>query len=266
MLKTIFLVFIATFAFSQELQKPKIYSNEQNLIGWIMSEKLDGIRGYWNGREFLSRSLKKLNAPKDFTENFPPFELDGEFWTKRADFENIQNIIMDKKEPNWDAITYNIFEVPNAKGDFFARLQKAKDWFETHPNKNVKFIAQINFENSSQMQNYFDDIIENGGEGIILKNPNANYEGGRSDKVLKLKKFEDAEGVVIDIKISPKTKVLQSVKLKLANDIVFDLGGGFSDQERKNPPKIGEVITFKYSGFTKQGKPKFASFLHIRKD
>lgn len=266
MLKIIFLVLLSIFGFSQDLQKPKIYSADTNLTGWVMSEKLDGIRGYWDGNKLLSRNKKPLAAPKEFTKNFPPFELDGELWTKRNDFENIQNIVMDKIEPNWNEITYNIFEVPNADGDFLTRIQKAKDWFEIHPNKNVKFITHTNLENEIQMKIFFDQIVQNGGEGIILKDPSAKYEGGRSSKILKFKKFDDAEGEVIGVKISSKTKVLQSVKLKLSNGITFDLGAGFSNQHRKNPPKIGEIITFKYTGFTKKGKPKFASFLHIRKD
>ena len=55
-----------------------------------MSEKLDGIRAYWDGKEFRSKNGNKIYAPSWFLDNLPPFELDGELWTKRDDFENIQ--------------------------------------------------------------------------------------------------------------------------------------------------------------------------------
>lgn len=74
------------------------------------------------------------------------------------------------------------------------------------------------------------------------------------------------EGKVIAVNISDKTKVLKSLKLELENGIIFNLGTGFSNKQRENPPKIGDIVTFKYYSFTKNGKPKFASFLHIRKD
>ncbi len=53
--------------------------------------------------------------------------------------------------------------------------------------------------------------------------------------------------------------------MKIENNVIFNLGGGFSDNERLNPPKTGDIVTFKYYGFTKNAKPKFASFLRVRK-
>ena len=63
-----------------------------------------------------------------------------------------------------------------------------------------------------------------------------------------------------------KDKKFKSLKIKLEDGVVFNLGGGFSDKERLNPPKVGDIVTFKYYGFTKNDKPKFASFLRVRKE
>eukprot|EP01029_Cantina_marsupialis_P006569 TRINITY_DN172667_c1_g1_i2.p1 TRINITY_DN172667_c1_g1~~TRINITY_DN172667_c1_g1_i2.p1 ORF type:complete len:138 (+),score=14.27 TRINITY_DN172667_c1_g1_i2:184-597(+) len=136
-MKAIILLFLSIFTFATTLQNAKSYNNSLATKNWLMSEKLDGIRGYWDGKNFYTRKGKKIHTPQWFTNNFPNFELDGELWTKRADFENIQNIVMDKSpSKKWEELTYNIFEVPNSKGDFQKRLQKAKAWFEKHPNKN----------------------------------------------------------------------------------------------------------------------------------
>ena len=91
-MKIFLLIFLFLNLNSQELQKAKIYDNSKhNITNWYMSEKLDGIRAYWNGKELLSKNGNKIYAPFWFIKDFPPFELDGELWTKRDDFENIQN-------------------------------------------------------------------------------------------------------------------------------------------------------------------------------
>lgn len=251
-------------AYSIELQKAKIYDKEKHHIdNWLMSEKLDGIRAYWDGKEFHSKNGNKIYAPNWFTKDFPNFQLDGELWTKRDDFENIQNIVLDSKpSPKWEEITYNIFEVPNAKGNFEERLKKLEHWLEKNPNNFIKIIPQIKCKNQEHLEIYLKELLDKKAEGIILKNPNKDYFQGRSDDILKVKKFFDDEGMVIAQNY--KNGKFKSLKIELKNKVVFNLGGGFSNQQRLNPPQIGDIITFKYYGFTKNQKPKFASFLRIR--
>ncbi len=271
-MRTIILFFsLFLYSFSQviqlEIQKPKTYMGNEEINGWVMSEKLDGIRAYWNGKELLTRQGKKIFAPSSFLKNFPKFELDGELYTKRSDFENVQNIVMDKKpSKDWKEITYNIFEVPNEKGDFLQRLKKAKKWFEKKPNSQVKIIKQIKIKEKEDLNKFLEEIIIKKGEGLIIKDPKQNYHTGRSPHILKVKKASDMEGKVVGINISEKTGILKSLVIELENGVIFNLGIGFSKKERENPLKIGEIITFKYYGFTKKGIPKFASFLHLRKD
>ena len=230
-----------------------------------MSEKLDGIRAYWDGKELLSKNGNKIYAPIWFINNLPPFELDGELWTKRDDFENIQNIVLDiNPSLKWEEITYNIFEIPNTKGNFEERLKKLEQWLIKNPSKNIKIIPQIKCKNQEHLEKYLQELINKKAEGIIIKNPNIDYFSGRSDEVLKVKKFEDMEGQVIGHNY--KDKKFKSLKIKLEDGVVFNLGGGFSHKERLNPPKVGDIVTFKYYGFTKNDKPKFASFLRVRKE
>ncbi|PLY05590.1 MAG: DNA ligase [Arcobacter sp.] len=266
-MRIIVLLIISIFAFAIDIQKPKVYQGDENITAWRMSEKLDGIRAYWNGKELLTRKGKKIYAPKYFSKNFPDFELDGELWTKRDDFENIQSIVMDKTpSKQWKKISYNIFEVPNSKGDFIQRIDKAKLWFQNHPNNQIKIIKQIKIKNKEHLNSFLEEIISKNGEGVIVKNPTQTYHTGRSPHILKVKKAQDMEGVVVGINISEKTGILKSLVLKLENGVLFNLGTGFTKKQREDPPKIGKVITFKYFGFTKKGKPKFASFLHVRED
>ena len=250
-----------------DLQKAKIY-HDQNISGWVMSEKLDGIRGYWNGKILMTKQGYKIYTPTSFIKNFPTFELDGELWINRESFEETQSIVLDSiPSKDWNKITYNIFEVPNAKGDFNLRLKKAKDWFSLHPNKNIRFIKQTICNSKKELMNFLKEVDDKGGEGVMIKNSKLEYFKGRSKKILKVKKYNDMEGEVIGINLGKGKyqNLMGSLTIKLDNGIVFKVGTGFNMSDRKNPPKIGETITFKYYGFTKNRKPKFASFLRVRK-
>ena len=254
---------------SQELQKPKVYHGYENIKNWVMSEKLDGIRGYWDGEKLKTKKGNTIHAPKWFTKKFPPFELDGELWTKRGDFENIQSIVLvDRPTKKWEDITYNIFEVPNKDGNFTQRLQHIKNWIVDNKLDHVKIIEQKNCKNKLELKKYLHYIEKLGGEGVVIKNPKLPYFYGRSSKILKVKSFKDMEGKVIGINKGKGRfeNIMGSLTLRLDNGIVFKLGGGFKLKEREHPPQIGKIVTFKYYGLTKNKKPKFASFLRIRED
>nr|WP_071627122.1 DNA ligase [Poseidonibacter lekithochrous] len=250
-----------------DIQKPKVYNkNEHNIQNWLMSEKLDGIRAYWNGKELLTKNGNKIYIPKELIKNYPIFHLDGELWTKRNDFENIQSIVLDKTPTKkWEEITYNIFEVPNQKGNFNQRITALKDWIKTNKNTNIRVINQIKCKNKKHLNTYLKILLDKKAEGIIIKNPDISYFTGRNKNILKVKKFKDMEGKVIAINYNINN-TFKSLKIQLSNNIIFNLGGGFSNKEKINHPKIGDIVTFKYYGLTKYKKPKFASFLRIRKE
>ncbi|MGM0518368.1 MAG: DNA ligase [Campylobacterota bacterium] len=260
------IIFTITVSFSLDIQKPKVYKKNMDIKGWYMSEKLDGIRAFWNGKELLSKNGNKIYAPSWFIKSLPKFSLDGELWTKRNDFETIQSIVLDKTpSKNWKKISYNIFEVPNAKGNFAKRLNKLKLWLKEHPTSHLNVISQIVCQNKKHLETYLNELVNKKAEGIILKNPNLSYFTGRNSNILKVKKFFDDEAVVIGINRHSNGD-FKSLKVKLKNGVIFNLGTGFTNQQRKNHPKVGDIVTFKFYGLTKYKKPKFASFLRVRKE
>lgn len=262
------LLLLICFADALTLQKADIYTN-QDVKGWLISEKLDGIRAYWDGKNLLSRQNKIINAPISFTKDLPPFELDGELWSKRGDFENIQSIVLDKiPSQKWSQISYMIFEVPHASGNFKERLVKIQNYLRDKKILHVKIIEQKVLNSREEQELFLEDIIKNGGEGAMLKDGSKEYFEGKSEHLLKVKKAQDMEAKVIGYK-KGKGKfesMIGSLHVELENGVKFFIGSGFSDEQRKNPPKIGENVTFKYYGFTKEGKPKFASFMRVRVD
>lgn len=251
------------------LQHADTYTGNQDVAGWLMSEKLDGIRGYWTGKQLLTRQGRVIHAPAWFTENFPPFELDGELWRRRNDFSFVQQTVLDTiPSTQWREITYNIFEVPGADGDFSTRLDKAGQWFGTHPATHVRIIEQIECQGADHLNAFLEDIQSMGGEGVVVKDPTLPFQTGRSAHVLKVKNFSDMEGTVIAHNPG-KGKfegMLGSLTLRLENGIQFKLGTGFTLAQRKSPPPIGSSVTFKYHGFTRNGVPRFASFMRVRRD
>ncbi len=258
----LFLSSIFLFATQPSLLLLKTYK-DQDTTNWVMSEKLDGIRAYWDGKNLLTRNGKKINAPQWFTKDYPKFELDGELWTKRGDFENISSIVRDKiPGQDWSKIKHYIFEVPNAKGGLFQRLEKVKPY----ENKYLRVLPQIVIQDIEHQNRYFLDIISKKGEGIVVRDPKALYINKRTSKVLKVKKFQDTECEIIGYtqgKGKYKGKV-GAIICQLANKISFKIGSGLSDSFRQNPPKIGTIISFKYQNFTKYGKPRFPVYLRIR--
>ena len=162
-------------------EKPKLLLlktyKEQNTTNWVMSEKLDGIRAYWDGKQLLSRGGKIIHAPLWFTENYPPFEIDGELWTKRDDFENISSIVRDKiPSKEWSQIKHYIFEVPNAHGGLFERLSKVKPY----EGKYIKILPQIVIKDKTHQDQFLEEIESKNGEGIVVRDPKALYINKRT--------------------------------------------------------------------------------------
>ena len=61
--------------------------------GWWLSEKLDGVRAYWDGKRFLSRNGNRYVAPEWFTRGLPDTPLDGELWVGRKQFQRTVSIV-----------------------------------------------------------------------------------------------------------------------------------------------------------------------------
>ena len=264
------LLVLLNFAFSLDLLRLSEFKG-QNVSGWLASEKLDGVRAYWDGEILLSRQGKRLNAPQSFTKNFPKFALDGELYAKELRFEEIQASVMDKlpDEKAWGRLKFHIFDVPEASGGLLDRLEVLAKFLKNEPNDNLTIIKQIKMRDNAQFLKFTKDIIAKGGEGAVVREPNAAYDRGRSQNVLKYKKFNDAECVVVAHKVGQGkfSGFLGSVVCEnLSNKKRFKIGSGFSDKERANPPKIGSVITYKYQNLTAKGLPRFPVFLRVRED
>ena len=258
----LFLLFTSLFAGKPELFLLNNYSKDMNVSGWYMSEKLDGVRAYWDGRELISRSGKVFAVPPFFTKDFPTTELDGELWSKRDDFSNIASIVNRKKaDKAWKQLTYNVFEVPNAKGGLLKRLSNVKE------SQYIKIIKQVKIKNKMALKKFLQAVENRGGEGAVIRDASLPYYSGRKNSALKMKSYLDTECEVISYTKGrgKYENLLGALVCKLDDSRIIKIGSGLSNEERENPPKIGAIITFKYYGLTSKGNPRFPVYLRERK-
>ncbi len=254
---------------SPEMMLPGVYAETDDIAGWLFSEKLDGVRGYWDGEKLWSKNGKELQPPAAFVGGLPDFALEGELWGGRGTFEKTLSIVLKKEaHAGWLQLKFAIFDVPKARGAFTLRLKKAEDWFAEHPSPYVFVIPQMPVRHGAHLQQELQRVQDLGGEGLIVRDPAALYTGGRSTQILKVKEFQDAEAVVVEHLPGQGRNLgrLGALLVELPNGIRFKIGSGFTDGQRDSPPPLGEVITFKYFGYHSSGIPRFPSFLRIRGD
>ena len=265
-----FLFFSPSVLFAEPQSAPvmqaQAWGPDIDIRGWWMSEKLDGVRGYWTGEQLVSRSGNVFAAPAWFTENFPAVPLDGELWVGRQRFaETVSIVRRHTPHDGWKSVRYMIFDAPQAEGGFEQRLAFAREWFQQHPNPYVSVIEHQVCEDEQHLRTKLAEIEALGGEGLILRQPESAYTVGRSATILKVKTFQEAEAVVLEHLSGSGRNAgrLGSLRVELSNGVRFAIGSGFSDAERDSPPPVGSTIRFKHQGYTKAGVPRFASFLRV---
>lgn len=248
------------------LAKP--YTDDIDVRDYWVSEKLDGVRAYWDGRRLLSRRGNVFQAPAWFIEGFPPHPLDGELWLGRGAFEATVSAVR-KQRPvaaEWRQLSYQVFELPGAAGDFSQRLARLERIVTAVNSPYLKLIPHQRLKDQAALQGKLDEVVAGGGEGLMLHRADSLYETGRGAALLKLKTYEDAEAVVIAHLPGKGRNLgrLGALLVEMPDGKQFKIGSGFSDQERENPPPLGALVTYKYYGLSRRGIPRFASFLRIR--
>jgi DNA ligase-1 len=237
---------------------------------YLISEKYDGVRALWDGKALLSRAGNVIAAPAQFIARLPSHSLDGELWIARGQFEKLSGVIRRAapEDDEWRQIKYMVFEAPGAPGTFAERYEEIKRIVEQAAFPQLVAVEQFRLAGNAALRRKFEEIVCAGGEGLMLHRADAPYITGRSDALLKLKPLEDAEATVLGY-IPGKGKykgMIGALQVETADSKRFKIGTGFTDAVRANPPAIGTVITFTYRGVTKNGLPRFASYLRIREN
>jgi DNA ligase 1 len=245
------------------------WENDCDLTGWWISEKLDGVRAWWDGKQFLSRLGNVYHAPDWFVAGLPPVPLDGELWLDRKAFQRTVSIVRRQdKSDHWQSIKYLLFDAPGVSGPFEERQKALAEMIQEHGPKYAAVLGQIRCAGVEALQAELARVEALGGEGLMLRQPGSFYEVGRSATLLKVKTFHDAEGRVVEHLPGKGRHAgrLGAVVVELPDGQTFSVGTGFSDAQRLEPPPIGSTITYRYQEMTDRGVPRFPSFVRLRSD
>lgn len=238
-----------------------------NVADYLVSEKLDGVRARWDGSKLVSRNGNIFAAPDWFTAGFADKVMDGELWSSRGEFQTIASIVLKKTpHPDWRRVKFWIFDLPLQHVMFAERVEQMQQLVDASNSPYLRMIEQVSVADNFQLMQKLDQAVAQNAEGLMLHKKTALYQNGRSNDLLKLKKYQDAEATVLAYKAGKgKFKgMLGSLKVASDSGAIFYVGSGFSDVQRKNPPAVGSRITFRYQGLTNKGIPRFPVFLRIR--
>jgi DNA ligase-1 len=237
--------------------------------GWWMSEKLDGVRAYWDGHTLLSRLGNPYLAPDWFTTGLPATPLDGELWAGRKRFQRAVSIVrrQDRSEL-WREISFVVFDAPTLDAPFEERLAHCRRLLESAALSHASVHVHERCGGIDALRTELARIEAAGGEGVMLREPGSRYVAGRSTTLLKVKTFHDAEARVVDhLPGEGRHKGrLGALLVERPGGTRFSVGTGFSDAERAAPPPIGSVITYRYQELSTAGVPRFPSYVGIRDD
>ena len=235
---------------------------------YLVSEKLDGVRAFWDGQALRTRNGNAIHAPAWFVANFPAQTLDGELWIGRGQFDRLSATIRRQTpdEIEWRQVRYQVFELPNSPGTFRERERSLRRVVAEAGVPWLTPVEHIEITNRAALEQKLDDIVKAGGEGLMLHRADASYTTGRSDVLLKMKRWNDAEATVIGHQPG-KGKyagMLGALRVRTTDGVEFMLGTGLTNALRNNPPPIGTIVTFRYRELTNRGLPRFASFHRVQ--
>ena len=242
---------------------------ERDPAGFLVSEKLDGVRAVWDGQTLRFRSGLPITAPGWFTAALPKVALDGELWLGRGRFDELSGIVRRSApaDEDWRAVRYMVFDLPGTPMPFAQRVQQLQTVVAQARQPWLQAVAQQQVPDAAALQALLTQTVKDGGEGLMLHRSDALWSPGRSTALLKFKPLADAEARVVAHLPGKGRNAgrLGALLLELPNGQRFALGTGFSDAQRADPAPIGSLVTYRYRDRTPKGIPRFASFLRVRK-
>ncbi len=235
-----------------------------DISGYLVSEKLDGVRARWDGRRLLTRAGNRIDAPAWFTAGWPAQPIEGELWIARGKFQQVSDLAraLQMDADAWRRVRFMAFDLPASTHPFASRTRELRVLVEQVGSPRLQRIAQLHFSNRAQVDAWLDAVTSGGGEGLMLHHALARYQAGRTDQLLKYKRWDDAEARVVGYRPG-KGKYTGMVGALLVEDghgRRFALGSGLRDADRARPPAIGAQVTFRYNGLTAKGTPRFARY------
>ena len=260
------------------LMLAKVYHPGVVLKDYWVSEKYDGVRGFWDGEKLLTRGGEQVAVPAWFTAGWPKTAMDGELWAGRGQFSKAVSTVRQQTpgpalDADWRGMRFMVFDLPAQPGTFTERIAPLNALVAQISQPWVMAVAQYRLADHAALQAQLKKTVKLGGEGLMLHRGDSLYKGVRNDDLLKVKTHDDAEARVI-AHIPGKGKYAGQLGALLvempATDgkpaLRFKLGTGLSDTQWQNPPAVGAQVTYRFRGLNDGGVPRFASFMRVREE
>lgn len=252
------------------LMLAKVYRPGVPLNDYWLSEKFDGLRGFWDGQRLLTRGGEVIAVPAWFTAGWPATPMDGELWIGRGRFEETLSTVR-RQTPDdaaWRHVRFMVFDLPSHPARFTERIQAYRTLVLQLKQPWVQAVAQERVASHAELMARLDRLVKAGGEGLMLHRGDSLYRAERDDDLLKVKTHEDAEARVLQHLPGQgrHTGRLGALLVETREGIRFRLGTGFTDAQREHPPAVGEWVTYRFRGVNDSGVPRFASFVRLRPD
>jgi DNA ligase-1 len=248
-----------------------VYSTRTPLAEYWVSEKYDGVRGYWSGRQLLTRGGEVVHAPAWFTAGWPDQPVDGELWAGRGQFAHAVSTARQQTPDNaaWQRMRFMVFDLPAHSGVFTERITAYRQLVSGLGQQTwLVAVPQWRVASHGELQAQLKKVVKAGAEGLMLHRADAPYRGVRSDDLLKVKPFDDAEARVV-AHLPGRGKYagkLGALLVETPQGLRFKLGTGLSDADRSHPPPVGAQVTYRSRGVNDSGVPRFASYWRLRTD
>jgi len=259
----------------------------------LCTPKLDGIRCVVRGGVPLSRTLKPIrnNHVRKMFSGCPD-NLDGELLVEGKTFNEIQSLLMTiEGTPDF---AYHVFDIIDPKADYQDRMELLES-IEL-PSFCVKVLPVV-VENESELLLQEEKCLNQGYEGLMIRDPDGPYKYGRSTQkqgwLCKLKRFSDAEAVIVGFeelqhnmntlttsktghaKRSHKEEgmipagTLGAFVVEREDGSQFKVATGLTQEERQRywdtrDSLLGQLVKYKYQEAGAKDLPRFPVFLGIR--
>lgn len=247
---------------------------DEDPTGWWVSEKLDGVRALWRGGKFVSRNNIDFVCPDWFKNKLPSgCVLDGELWAGRGQFQKAVGIVKNaERGKEWSSMTFMVFDALEEKG---VSIEKRSFEERTEVARRIcagsdalKPVPLEKCKGKHHLMELLAEVERRGGEGLMLRASGSMYERKRSKTLLKVKTFHDEEALVVGHEDGEgRLKgMCGAMNCRTPDGRTFKVGSGLNDAQRRCPPKLNTVITYRYQELTAANIPRFPTFVGERID
>lgn len=252
---------------THDVMLAKLFEEKRVKYPCYGSPKIDGVRARFRNGVFYSRNGHPYVGLDNLVEELKSvyFELDGELIVKGCAFQEGSGLIRnDNPTPN---AQFRIFEIPTSKLPFLNRLSMMKQIVGEH----ILSVPHKLLNSKDEVFEYYQKCRKAGYEGTVIKPFDYEYKGTRSYDWMKIKPKETHDVIVTNIYEGKGKYKSQMGGVTVNFNNGNDVGGGWSDKQRKDfweNPKliIGKCIEVSFMELTDDGNFRHANFERFRPD